>query len=82
VTDAEATYESMLENIPVDAPVTLTLPGADEVTFDADIGADHAGIVVRAGTLGFLITEPNRDSAQAELMALAGLVLTRSAQLQ
>src|SRR5687768_3202626 len=48
-TDAEATYQTMLENIPVDEPHELTLPGADAVTFDPDIGDNHAGIVVRAG---------------------------------
>ena len=80
--DAQATYETMLENIPMDAPETLTLPGADEVTFDADIGDNHAGIAVRAGNLDFLITGLNRDTVQAELLTLAGLVLARSAELQ
>jgi hypothetical protein len=82
VTDAQATYQTMLENIPVDEPQQLTLPGADVVTFDPDIGEDHAGIVVRAGNLDFLITGLARDSVQAELMTLAGLVLERTATLQ
>jgi hypothetical protein len=81
-TDAEATYQTMLENIPVDEPQELTLPGADVVTFDPDIGENHAGIVVRAGNLDFLITGLARDSVQAELMTLAGLVLARTAALQ
>jgi len=81
-TDADATYQTMLENIPVDEPQVLTLPGADAVTFDPDIGDNHAGIVVRAGRLDFLITGLARDSVQAELMTLAGLVLARTAALQ
>lgn len=82
VTDAESTYQTMLENIPVDEPQELTLPGADVVTFDPDIDENHAGIVVRAGRLDFLITGLARDSVQAELMTLAGLVLSRTAELQ
>lgn len=81
-TDAEATFETMLENIPVDEPQELTLPGADAVTFDPDIGDNHAGIVVRAGRLDFLITGLARETVQAELMTLAGVVLTRTAALQ
>jgi hypothetical protein len=81
-TDADATYQTMLENIPVDDPQELTLPRADVVTFDPDIGDNHAGIVVRAGRLDFLITGLARDSVQAELMTLAGLVLARTAALQ
>jgi hypothetical protein len=81
-TDAEATYQTMLANIPIGEPQDLTILGADQVTFDADIGDNHAGIVVRAGRLDFLITGLARDSVQAELMTLAGLVLARSATYQ
>jgi hypothetical protein len=80
-TDAAATLQTILENAPFDAPQELTLPGADKAVFDSDVGDDHAGIAVQKGKLAFAIYGLSRDSAQTELMALAGLVLQRASNL-
>jgi hypothetical protein len=79
--DAEETYETILENVPFDGQ-DVTLPGADQAQFDPSTGDDNAGIVVRAGRLVFTISGLARDSAQAELTTLAGLVLQRSGSNQ
>ena len=81
-TEADATVQTIVDNIPMDEPQEVTLPGADEALFDADIGENHAAIAFRAGKAAFVITGLARDSVQAELTTLAGLVLTRSAAIQ
>ena len=80
--DAEETYQTVLDNAPFDAGQQLTLPGADEAEFDPEVSDNHAGIAVRAGKLVFSISGLARDTAQAELMTLAGLVLARSTAVQ
>jgi hypothetical protein len=80
--DAESTFDTVLENVPMDNPQSVPVPGADEVAFDADIGDNHAGMAVRAGRLTFFVTGLARDTVQAELTTLAGLVLSRSSALQ
>ena len=79
--DAEETYQTVLENAPYEGQA-VTLPGADEAQFDPEVEDDTAGIAVRAGNLVFTISGSARDSAQAELTALAALVLQRSTALQ
>ena len=79
--DAQETYQTVLENAPFDGQ-DVTLPGADEAQFDSEVDPGHAGIAVRAGKLVFTISGLSRDTAQAELTTLAGLVLSRSAALQ
>lgn len=80
--DAEGTFQTILDNAPFDGSQTLIIPGADEVQFDPQISDDSAGIAVRAGRVSFTIGLPSGDAAQAQAMALAGLVLARSAALQ
>jgi hypothetical protein len=80
--EAEETLQTIVENIPMDEPEELTLPGADEAMFDADTGDNHAAIAFRAGRAAFVITGLARDTVQSELMTLAGLVLTRSTAIQ
>jgi hypothetical protein len=79
--DADATYQTILENAPFDQPQQLTLPGADKAVFDPEVTDNHAGIAVQAGKLVFTISALARDSSQSELMTLAGLVLQRAANL-
>ena len=79
--EATETFDTIVENAPFDETQELTLPGADDVLFDADIGDDNAGILVRSGNLVYTISGLARDSAQAELMTLAALVLQRGADL-
>lgn len=79
--DAQETYQTVLENATYDGQA-VTLPGADEAEFDPEVTDDHAGIAVRAGKLVFTISGLARDTAQAELMTLAGLVLSRSTAIQ
>jgi hypothetical protein len=80
--DAAATLETIRQEAPFDGDQTVTLPGADVARYDADVGDNHAGIVVQAGKLTFVIYGLARDSSQAELTTLAGLVLTRSQSVQ
>jgi hypothetical protein len=78
-TEAEATYQTVLDSIPVDEPQEVPLPGADEVVIDPSTGdGEHAGIVVRAGRLVYTISTRSGDEAQAQLTALAALVLARA----
>ena len=82
-TDAEATFQTILENVPVDEPQEVPLPGADETIIDPEIGnGQHAVIVVRKGPLVYTISTRSGDDAQTQLLALAGLVLARSGALQ
>ena len=80
--DAEETYQTVLDNAPFDAGQAVTVPGADEAEFDPEVTDDHAGIAVRAGNLVFSISGLARDTALAELTALAGLVVARSSTVQ
>jgi hypothetical protein len=80
--EAEDTLQTIADNIPLDKPQELTIPGADEVLFDDDTGDNHAAIAFRAGRAAFVIVGLARDSVQAELTTLAGLVLTRSTAIQ
>jgi hypothetical protein len=80
-TDAAATLDTILESAPFDAPQEVTLPGADRAVFDADVGDNHAGIAVQKGKLAFAIYGLSRNTAQTELMTLAGLVLQRASNL-
>jgi hypothetical protein len=79
--EAAETFETVLENAPFDEQIDVTIPGAEVVKFDPDVGDDHAGIVVRSGNLAYAIYGLARDSAQAELTALAALVLQRGSGL-
>jgi hypothetical protein len=79
--DAAETFDTIVENAPFDEPVDLPMSGTEDVIFDADIGDDNAGILVRSGNLVYTISGLARDSAQAELLALAGLVIQRGAHL-
>jgi len=76
------TLQTVLENAPFDSPQELTLPGAQRVVFDPEISDDnHAGIAVQAGKLAFAIYGLSKDTSQAELTALAALVLQRASNL-
>jgi hypothetical protein len=79
--DAAATVDTILENAPFEHPQELTLAGADRAVFDPDVGDNHAGIAVQKGKLAFAIYGLSRDSAEAELTTLAGLVLQRASAL-
>jgi hypothetical protein len=79
--EAAETFDTIVENAPFDEPQDLTIPGTEDVIFDADIGDDNAGILVRSGNLVYTISGLARDTAQAELLTLAGLVIQRAAHL-
>ncbi len=79
--EAEATYETIIENVPMDDPQPFYVPGSAQSVFDSDIGDDSAGMVAQAGRLTVFVSGLSRDTAQTELAALAGLVLARGAAL-
>lgn len=75
--DAADTFQTIANNVPIDEPVELMLPGTEQVVFDADTGDGNAGIFVQSGQVVYTISGLARESAQAELLALAALVLQR-----
>jgi hypothetical protein len=79
--DAEATFDTVVENLPMDDPQPFYVPGSAQSVFDADIGDGQAGLVAQAGRLTVFVSGLSRDAANAELATLAGLVITRGASL-
>ena len=75
------TWETVQENVPIQGGQAATVPGAAQAVFDPDLGDGNAGMVVQSGRLVILVTGLSRDSAQAELTTLAGLVLARGSAL-
>jgi hypothetical protein len=61
---------------------TVTLPGADEVFIDPAIDDEFGAIAVRTGRFTYTVSLPDGDQAQAQLLALAGIVLTRASALR
>lgn len=83
--DAEATYDTIIENAPFDAGEQVTIAGADEAEIDMEITGvedDTSGIVVRTGRVTFTIGGPARDEARAQLQTLAETVVQRVASLR
>ena len=54
---------------------------AAQSVFDSDIGDGSAGMAAQAGRLTLSVSGLSRDTAQAELATLAGLVIARGAAL-
>jgi hypothetical protein len=80
VADAEATFETAVDEAgPMADATPITLPGADRAVIDTDIEGTWSSVVVRAGRLTFTISLPTSDAAEAQLTALAALVLARTA---
>jgi hypothetical protein len=76
--DAEETYRTVIENAGFADGRSVELPGADEATIDTDLGGDAAGIVVRQGRVTFTIALPSGEAAEAQLLALAAIVMQRT----
>jgi hypothetical protein len=79
--EAEATYDTVIENVPMDDPQPFLVQGAAQSAFDSDLGDGRAGMVAQAGRLVVFVSGVSRDTAQAELAALAGLVIARGSTL-
>ncbi|HUR15656.1 MAG TPA: hypothetical protein VMZ33_00095, partial [Candidatus Limnocylindrales bacterium] len=80
--EAEETFATVVENVPMDDPQPFYVPGSAQSVFDSDIGDDSAGMVAQAGRLTVFVSGLSRDTAQAELAALAGLVIARGSSLK
>ena len=78
IEDAEETYRTIIENARFDGGSAAELPGADKVTIDTELGGDAAGIVVRQGRVNFTIALPSGEAAEAQLLALAAIVMQRA----
>lgn len=76
VEEAEETFDVTLEGMP--GAAASTLPGVDAALVATDIESSYAAIVVRNGRFVYTISLPTGDEAQAQLLALAATVLTRS----
>jgi hypothetical protein len=79
--EAEETFDTVVENVPMDDAQPFYVQGAAQSVFDSDIGDDQAGLVAQAGRLTLFVSGLSRDSAQVELATLAGLVIARGASL-
>lgn len=79
--EAEETFDTVVENVPMDDAQPFYVQGAAQSVFDSDIGDDQAGLVAQAGRLTVFVSGLSRDSAQVELATLAGLVIARGASL-
>ena len=79
--EAEETFDTILENVPMDDPQPFYVQGAAQSVFDSDIGDGSAGLAAQAGRLTLFVSGLSRDTAQAELATLAGLVIARGASL-
>lgn len=81
VSDAEETFD-LISAGSDGGGQTITLPGADEVFIDPSIDGAFGAIVVRTGRFTYTVSLPAGEQAEAQLLALAGIVLTRSSALR
>lgn len=79
--DAEETFQTIVDNAPFNGNTSVAIPGTDEVQYDEEISPGKAGIAVRTGRVSFTIGLPAGDAAQAQLTALAAIVLQRVSNL-
>ncbi|MEO6350018.1 MAG: hypothetical protein ABIP53_05140 [Candidatus Limnocylindrales bacterium] len=81
VADAEETFDLITSGSDGDGK-QITLPGADEAFVDASIDGEFGAIVVRTGRFTYTVSLPTSEQAEAQLLALAGIVLGRSTTLR
>jgi len=79
--DADATFDTVVENVPMDDAQPFYVQGAAQSVFDSDIGDDSAGLAAQAGRLTVFVSGLSRDTAQVELATLAALVIARGSSL-
>ena len=79
VSDAEATFDLMSTE---QGGQVITLPGADEAWIHPAIDDEFGAISVRVGRFSYSISLPTGEQAEAQLLALAGIVLARASALR
>lgn len=75
VVDAQGTFQTITDEGGGGQPATL--PGADAVVINSNADGTYGWIAVRNGRFSYTISLPKSTQSQAELMALAAIVLAR-----
>jgi hypothetical protein len=75
VADAQGTFQTITDEGGGGQPATL--PGADAVVINSNADGIYGWIAVRNGRFSYTISLPKSTQSQAELMALAAIVLAR-----
>lgn len=80
--DADATYATVIGSSATNQDAKAKLPGVDAAAIDLNGEAGSVVISVQAGKLVFDIGFAKSANAEAQLLALAGLVLERGSALR
>lgn len=80
--DAASTYATVIGSSATNQDARARVPGADAAAIDLNGEAGSVTISVQAGQLVFDIGFPKSANAEAQLLALAGLVLERASALR